>query len=167
MRAFAIPSNNMTGAIRINVKGRDPAGLVGPGAEYETLCRELTEALLALENAETGRPAVQWVRRADELYQGPRLSELPDLFVEWDHGAPIRTLRSPRIGTLTGVFGGRRTGDHWQGGWLVGRGPRFRAGQAEGDIRTQDIGPTVLEFFDLPAPRAYEGKSRLALLRRA
>src|SRR6266545_1653431 len=61
MRAFAVPSNNMTGAIRINLKGREPEGRVGPGIEYEALRQEIIDGLLALENPETGRPAVQWV----------------------------------------------------------------------------------------------------------
>ncbi|HTU01803.1 MAG TPA: alkaline phosphatase family protein, partial [Candidatus Sulfotelmatobacter sp.] len=34
--AFAMPSYNMTGGIRINLKGREPAGLVEPGRQYET-----------------------------------------------------------------------------------------------------------------------------------
>ena len=55
MRAFAVPSNNMTGAIRINLKGREPEGLVEPGVEYEALRQEIIDALLALENPETGR----------------------------------------------------------------------------------------------------------------
>src|SRR4030095_815246 len=41
MRAFAVPSNNMTGAIRINLKGREPEGLVEPGVEYEALRQEI------------------------------------------------------------------------------------------------------------------------------
>src|SRR4030095_404601 len=59
MRAFAVPSNNMTGAIRINLKGREPEGLVEPGVEYEGLRPEIIDALLALENTETGRCAIQ------------------------------------------------------------------------------------------------------------
>ncbi len=167
MRAFTVPSHNMTGAIRINLKGREPAGLVEPGMEYEALCRELTDAFLELENAETGRPAVQWVARASELYQGPRLDELPDLFIEWDHSVPIRTLRSSRIGTVAQAFRGHRTGDHSQGGLLVGSGPRFRAGRIKEKIRTQDIAPTILDFFGVAVPRDYEGKSVLPLLERS
>jgi hypothetical protein len=90
-RAFAVPSNNMTGAIRINLRGREPEGVVEPGAEYEAFRREIAAALTVLENPETGRPAVRWVARVEELYEGPRLRDMPDLFVEWDHGA-----RSPR-----------------------------------------------------------------------
>lgn len=165
MRAFAVPSHNMTGAIRINLEGREPAGLVKPGRPYDDLCRELTEGLLALENAETGRPAVQWVARAADLYQGPRLGEMPDLFVEWDHTAMIRSLRSDRIGTVSGMRRGWRTGDHRQGGLLVARGPRFAPREIEAEVRTQDLAPTVLDLLGVSSPPEYEGRSLLPSLR--
>jgi len=163
MRAFAVPSNNMTGAIRINLKGREPEGLVGPGVEYEALRQEIVDALLALKNPETGRPAVQWVARVEDLYEGPRLRDMPDLLVEWDHSAPIDTLCSPRIGRVSQAFGGHRTGDHWQNGLLIGRG--FRTGEIAEQVCTQDIAPTILDFFDVPRPATCEGKSALPFLR--
>jgi len=163
MRAFAFPSNNMTGAIRINLKGREPEGLVEPGVEYEALRKDITDALLALENPETGRPAVQWVARVEELYEGPRLREMPDLLVEWDHNAPINALCSPRIGRVSQAFGGHRTGDHRQNGLLIGRG--FRTGEITERICTQDIAPTILDFFNVPSPATCEGKSALPFLR--
>jgi predicted AlkP superfamily phosphohydrolase/phosphomutase len=163
MRAFAVPSNNMTGAIRINLKGREPEGLVEPGAEYEALRQEIIDALVALENPETGRSAVQWVARVEDLYQGTRLRDMPDLLVEWDHAAPINTLYSPRIGRVSQAFGGHRTGDHWQNGLLIGRG--FRAGEIAEKVSTEDIAPTILDFFDVPSPATFEGKSALPFLK--
>jgi predicted AlkP superfamily phosphohydrolase/phosphomutase len=165
LRVFSVPSSEMTGAIRINLKGRDRHGLVEPGAEYEGLCRELTAELLALENVDSGRPAVQWVARAAHLYRGPRLSLLPDLFVEWDHGAPIRSVRSPRLGTLSADRWAERSGSHLPGGTLLGLGPAFGSGEAPEDVRTMDIAPTVLDFFGVRRPRRYEGISVLSSLR--
>jgi predicted AlkP superfamily phosphohydrolase/phosphomutase len=154
----------MTGGIRINLKGREPAGLVQPGEDYDTLCQELKEALLALENADTGRPAVQWVARADALYQGQYLKEMPDLFVEWDHSAPITTVHSPQIGTVSRSFREHRTGDHWANGLLAGVGPRFRVGEIRSEIRAQDLAPTILDFFGVQGAASFEGNSALSLL---
>lgn len=162
-RVFQLPESNMTGLLRINLKGREPAGLVEPGKEYDALCLRLKNSLLALENPDTGRSAVQWVARSRDLYRGRRIEELPDLFVEWDHSAPIGRLRSPEIGTLEGDFVGRRTGSHTQGGLLIGRGPTFTSGQCE-EIRTIDLAPTLLNFFGVAAPNGYEGASCLDLL---
>jgi len=164
-RAFAVPSNNMTGAIRINLKGREPEGLVEPGAEYEALRKEIIDALIELNNAETGQPAVQWVARVEELYKGPRLRDMPDLFVEWDHSAPIAALSSPRIGQVSQPFAGHRTGDHWPNGLLVGRGIGLRSGEVNHLVRTEDIGPTVLDFFGVQRPLGCEGHSALPFIR--
>jgi predicted AlkP superfamily phosphohydrolase/phosphomutase len=160
MRAFTVPSHNMTGAIRLNVVGRELAGVVAPGREYEELCDELIGALKELENPDTGRPAVQWVTRARDLFEGPRLDHMPDLFVEWDHSTPINAVHSPRIGTVSGVFLGPRSGDHRGEGLLLGRGPRFRHGEVRG-LRTQDIAPTMLDFLGVQSPSDYEGRSAL------
>jgi predicted AlkP superfamily phosphohydrolase/phosphomutase len=119
--------------------------------------------LLELGNPDTGRPAVQWVARARDLYHGSRLDAMPDLFVEWDHSAPITALRSSKIGTVTGVLSATRTGDHWHEGLLVARGPLFRRGEV-GEIRTRDVAPTVLDFLGVPSPSGFEGRSALRLL---
>jgi predicted AlkP superfamily phosphohydrolase/phosphomutase len=161
MRAFVLPSSNMTSAIRINLKGRELFGVVAPGEEYEKLCDELTTALQELENPDTGRSAVQWVRRARELYQGPRLQDMPDLFIEWDHSAPISALRSERIGMVSGSLVADRTGDHRHRGLLLGRGLRFGPA-ATSPMRTQDVAPTLLDLLGVPIPSDYEGQSVLS-----
>src|SRR5262245_63852100 len=97
MRAFSVATNYMTGAIRINVKGRDPNGVVQPGVEYNALCEQLSEVFLGLDNPATGRNAVQWVARASDFYQGPHLDQFPDLFIEWDHSAEISDRKSTRL----------------------------------------------------------------------
>ena len=165
MRAFAVPTNNMTGAIRVNLAGREPAGLVAPGREHDALCRELTEAFLALENPGTGRPAVQWVRRASELFQGTRLEELPDLFIEWAHDAPIDAVRSPRIGTVHHPHRSSRTGDHRAGGLAIAGGPRLTALAERAPLRTVDIAPTLLHFFGVPQASELEGASAIGAAR--
>jgi predicted AlkP superfamily phosphohydrolase/phosphomutase len=159
-RVFQLPESNMTGLLRINLKGREPNSVVQPGAEYERLCDRVIDELLALENVDTGRKAVQWVVRARELYQGPHLDVLPDLFVEWDHTAPLMRVRSPQIGTIEGVFGARRTGSHRPGGLWLGSGPTFASGKID-EVNTVDLAPTILDFFGVTAPPAYEGRSRL------
>ncbi len=164
MRAFVVPASNMSGAIRINLKGREPNGLVEPGSEYQNLCAELKQALTDLKNPDTGKTAVQWVARSDEFFSGPRLSELPDLFVEWDHSAPITTLTSPKVGIVHEVSKGQRSGSHWPGGLLIGCGPGFVSGLIAERCQTSDIAPTILDYFGVPPPQSYEGRSLLPFL---
>jgi predicted AlkP superfamily phosphohydrolase/phosphomutase len=165
MRAFSVPTNYMTGAIRINLKGRDPNGVVQPGAEYNALCGQLSEVFLGLDNPATGRKAVQWAARASDFYQGPHLDQFPDLFIEWDHSAQISALRSPQVGEVRGVLQYNRTGSHMENSRLLGLGSSFRTGDIKEEIRTEDISATVLDFFGVPCPKTLEGRSMLPLLR--
>ncbi|HXZ39063.1 MAG TPA: hypothetical protein VEL68_23745, partial [Thermodesulfobacteriota bacterium] len=55
-------------------------------------------------------------------------------------------------------------GEHWKNGLLVGLGPRFRSGEVRTEIHTQDMAPTILEFFGVQTPPSNEGKSVLSLL---
>jgi len=167
MRAFGVPTNYMTGAIRINLKGRDPNGMVSPGAEYNDLCEHLGKVFLDLDNPATGRKAVQWVARACDFYNGPHLDEFPDLFIEWDHSAAISALFSPAIGEVCGVFQYSRTGSHMENSRLFGFGPAFRTGEIKEEIRAEDIPATILDIFGVPCPKMLDGRSMLPLLRRS
>ena len=161
MRAFAVPTNNMAGAARVNLVGREPAGRAAPAREHDAPCRETAEAFLALENPATDRPAVPWVRQASELFQGTRLEELPDLFIEWAHDAPIDAVRSSRIGTVTRPHRSSRTGDHRAGGLAIASGARLTALGERAPLRTVDVAPTLLDFFGVRRPPELEGASAL------
>jgi predicted AlkP superfamily phosphohydrolase/phosphomutase len=164
-RAFNLYSNNMTAGIRINLKGRDPAGMVEPGVEYDRLCDRLRQSFLALKNPDTGQAAVQWVARASDLYHGSHMHEFPDLFIEWDHSQPINALVSPEIGRIEGVFQESRTGDHRVGGLLLGQGDQFLCAPVDTRMRTVDLAPTILDFFGVKTPTHCEGHSVLPALR--
>ena len=57
-----------------------------------------------------------------------------------------------------------RTGDHFQYSLLLGLGPQFRLGEIKDEVCTQDIAPTILDFFGVPRPAEYEGRSVLPFL---
>lgn len=69
------------GRIYINLKGREPGGIVEPGDEYENLMAEL--ALLAgdLTSPATGEKMVADVKYGRDLYDGPCSAVGPDLVV--------------------------------------------------------------------------------------
>lgn len=111
-RFFTVPHADLGGFIRINLKGREPQGVVEPGAAYEALRQDLETAFLELINPDTGRPAVRRVIRPETHYVGERTQYLPDLIVEWAPGQSIEAVRSPRVGLLRLRQEGRRSGDH-------------------------------------------------------
>jgi predicted AlkP superfamily phosphohydrolase/phosphomutase len=59
---FRLPHNQNAGAIRINLAGREPNGLVS-AAEYDDVCAELIAQLREVTNVDTGRPLLADVGR--------------------------------------------------------------------------------------------------------
>ncbi|MBI1815264.1 MAG: alkaline phosphatase family protein [Deltaproteobacteria bacterium] len=163
-RAFQVPNNDLVSGIRVNVVGREPRGLVQRGAEYDAFCDELTRELLALINPVTGQPAVRAVVRTDDLYRGPQRDRLPDLLVEWDRTAPIRSLHSARVGTVQGTPISPRTGDHVAEGLFFARGPFIRPGLLAHSVSTMDFAPTIAALLGVTLPDV-DGSPIAALLR--
>ena len=143
-RAFALPTD-LEGCVRINVKGREPHGIVEPGAQYEDLCHEIRARLEELVNPGTGAPAVRRVWIRNEIFPGPKQEELPDLMVTWSDEARIAALASSRFDTVEGVNPDTRSGTHSTTGFLIAKGPAVPQGY-EGRGRLVDIAATVLQL---------------------
>ncbi len=156
-RALCVP-NDYSGAIRINLKGREPNGVVAPGAEYNAVCDEIIEALLELKHMETGRPVVREVVRTQEVYAGEYLAALPDLVVLWTNETLITGVRSPRVGTIELDFPERRTGAHRPFGVLAASGPRIRKGVRLQQAHLLDLAPTILHLAGVEVPEHYDGR---------
>jgi predicted AlkP superfamily phosphohydrolase/phosphomutase len=152
--AFQVEHNEISGAIRINLFGREPAGIVLPGEDYERICHRLTEELLALRVPETGEPLVETVLRTDQAYPGEHQNELPDLFVIWSRRSRITGAQSRSLGTLYLPPPAYRTGNHTQGGFYLGVGPRTLPGRDLGGASIIDLAPTVATLLNTCLPGA-------------
>ncbi|UCC56831.1 MAG: alkaline phosphatase family protein [Gammaproteobacteria bacterium] len=117
--AFPLVHNDNAGAIRINLRGREPKGLVEPGAELESTIADLSETLLALRDALSGEPLVKEIVRVAEVTKGSCLDNLPDLFVVWSRKASGQSAKSERIGEVWNTTKALRTGDHSDRGELI------------------------------------------------
>lgn len=149
-------SNGMTaGGIRLNLAGREPNGLLQPGAEADAFVARLSEDLMAIIDERTGRPALKRVAKTADLYDGEYLGHLPDLLVEWSDdvptgsmvvgdgaGATVR-LTSPKIGIVEGENHFGRTGGHRSTGFFMLSGPGVRPGRLEEGIALIDLAPTI------------------------
>jgi predicted AlkP superfamily phosphohydrolase/phosphomutase len=151
------PNAGLCGAIRVNVVGREPAGLVEPGREYEELCAALEAEILTWVNVETGKPAVRGVLRPAQLFEGPEVAQMPDLLVEWQRESPIRSLASPTVGQVDGEYAGHRTGDHRRDGLLLRRGPTMTP-PGEDAVDARDLAATICALLAVPVPQL-EGRS--------
>jgi predicted AlkP superfamily phosphohydrolase/phosphomutase len=146
-RAFTLPTD-LEGCIRINLKGREPQGIVEPGRQYTELCQEIREHLEELTNPATGAPAVRHVWLRDDVFPGSLREHLPDLIVTWNDEAPIAALTSPRLGLVEEASPDPRTGTHSPSGFLLAAGAGIPEGhQDQGHLL--DVAPTVLHLLGL------------------
>jgi len=156
------------GHIYINLKGRDPKGIVDP-ADYDRLCDEIASKLVGIVDPGRGHPAIQKVWRRDELYRGPAVAHAPDLIVDWHEAA---YMPNDRDRGESEVFAPRfrqymswpTSGSHRVDGVLIAAGPDIQRGSRTEGARLIDIMPTWLELLGQPVPRELEGKPLYALL---
>ncbi len=161
-RYFMVPNNDAYGAIRINLSGREPAGRVTPGKDYERLCASLSEDLMAFTNVETGQTLIKRILRSADLYQGENLHQLPDLLLEWNRSAPVNRIHSPKTGALEGVYKKSRTGDHTAEGLCFLGGPNVVPGQLDRRLSVMDLAPTLAALTGVQLENV-DGASRAAL----
>jgi predicted AlkP superfamily phosphohydrolase/phosphomutase len=76
-KAFSAPIPQQ--GIYVNVKGREPHGIVD-SSEYEAVRDEIIERFAALVDPDDGRPVVDRIHKREEVMDGPRAAEAPDLF---------------------------------------------------------------------------------------
>lgn len=159
-RAF---SEEIRGNIWINVAGRDPHGIVQPGAEYEALRDQIIADLPALTDPATGAQPIRKVWRREELFHGPYLERFPDLIVEAayadifkPHGAYMGAdaARQLTTGELAKIW---ISGCHRSNGVFIAWGPDVKpAGQVQGAALI-DVAPTALHLLGQPVPVEMDG----------
>jgi predicted AlkP superfamily phosphohydrolase/phosphomutase len=156
-------------AIWLNVKGREPQGVVEPGADYERVRSRLIERLPSWRDPETGAPIVEAVWRREEIYHGDCVERAPDLIVKWalDGGynyayrpsrqgkLPIETLSAAE---LNGVGFRNKNGNHRDDGILIMAGEPVRGGETLTSANIVDLAPTILHLLDLPIPDDMDGR---------
>jgi predicted AlkP superfamily phosphohydrolase/phosphomutase len=153
------------GNIFINLRGREPAGTVQPGIEYERVRQEVADALATLSDPETGRPIVRRVYRREELYDGPFLSQAPDLVIQWEDytcwGRGRYDSRGTPIFEASSHFEFRDlplTGAHRPEGVLIISGPGIRSGARIEGARLLDLAPTILSLLSIKPPSEMDGR---------
>lgn len=156
-RAFCVP-NDYSGAIRINLEGREPEGKVKPGREYQQVCDEITSTLMELSHIDSGRPVVREVVQTDKVYTGKNLDALPDLIVLWQNDSPINGVVSPRAGQIQQPVLKRRTGAHRAHGFFAAAGPQIGQGADLDSIHLLDLAPTISSLLEVSPSSRYRGR---------
>ncbi|MGW5702755.1 alkaline phosphatase family protein [Amycolatopsis japonica] len=157
-RFYLSPNNFVFGGVRINLAGREPHGVVQPGAEYEAVCEQLTEDLLSLVNVASGKPVVREVSRTSDHYDREADDTLPDLLIDWARTGPIETVWSPKTGVVYGPDEHWRTGDHRPDGLLLASGPGFEPGAKLPDLDVVDLGSTLSAMLGVELTDDVDGR---------
>jgi predicted AlkP superfamily phosphohydrolase/phosphomutase len=159
-------------SLRINLKGRQPAGVVEPGEEYEKLRDELVERLEAWRHPETGEKIVERAYRREEVYSGPCLDEAPDIVVHWsahkDYTYAFKeSSKSKNLAWLEELdanqpenfaFFTGKSGSHRDNGIFLAEGPGVKNGYNVDGANIVDVAPTILHLLGVPVPEDMDGR---------
>jgi predicted AlkP superfamily phosphohydrolase/phosphomutase len=144
------------GRLFLNVKGREPQGLIDP-ADYEITRDRLIAELEALGNPQ-GRPIGTRVHKPEDLYHTVQGAAPPDLFVYFGN------LRWRSVGTVGGgaihTFEndtGPDDANHAPDGMLIATGPDVPALGPVAGMQLMDVTPTILRLFGLAVPADLQG----------
>ncbi len=146
------------GQIYVNLKGREPEGIVEPGAEYEAVRQRVVEALRQLRHPQTGRPLVERIIPGDQVAHGPYAYRSPDLHVMMDG---YRVIAFPLFATDHRIITRQIRGDsgcHRLHGIFIAWGPEVRSGETVEGARILDLAPTILHLMGLPVPDDMDGR---------
>ncbi len=143
------------GRLYVNVRGREPAGLVD-AEDVPRIQDELISALGAIVFPETGEPVIEKVYRRDELYRGDQLQHAPDLVAVPVRGFDLKDgFNKPSVWT-TSAINGMHTYDD---AFLLTSFPvteRRRPWVA-------DVMPTILDKLGVAPPEPIDGRSLLPI----
>lgn len=154
-KVFYYPTNGFF----VNLKGREMFGTVEPGAEYEAVVTDLIERLNALKDPATGEKLLPIVKRREELFAGPKLDVLPDVFIEFldrPYDAFMQDYDVPEV-FMDNEWG---DGTHRRNGLYIGAGPAFAGGDEVKDLEIFDVAPNLVHLMGFPIPEHMDGRFR-------
>ncbi len=153
-RAYSI---GYIGEVHINLKGREPQGIVEPGDEYERTRDQVIADLRALKLPD-GNPLVEYIWKKEEIYRGAHLAEAPDiLFLP-------RNLETIAFGDFE--FGSNKviqpsfgvSSSHRMNGIFVASGAGIQSVGEFSGAGLPDLAPTILHVMGLPVPSDMDGR---------
>jgi len=152
--AFA---SGVTGGLKLNVKGREPEGIVESGQEYDALRSQIIDRLEKLTDPDCAEKVVRSVHLREEVYQGAYVEKAPDILARTGEGYEFFGMYGfPSNAIVKDTFG--NSGGHTDHGILIAQGPEIVEGKDIGGARIIDIAPTVLSILGMPIPEYMDGR---------
>jgi predicted AlkP superfamily phosphohydrolase/phosphomutase len=160
-RSVAYSYGRGVGPIYINLRGREPQGIVEPGQEYEDIRKELAQRALDYRIPDTGEKLVGEILWPEEIYHGPHLDKAPDLILvparKTDHFYGLSDFGSAKLY----VPAYRYSAVHRRNALMVLNGPTIQPGAELAEASLEDVAPTVFYAMGQSIPAAFEGRPLL------
>jgi predicted AlkP superfamily phosphohydrolase/phosphomutase len=155
-RTVAFSKGNY-GQIYVNLKGREPNGAV-EASEYDSACETIVARLKALKDPATGEPWADQVFRREQIYQGPRVADAPDIaFLPRDmRYLPLGNADFTSNKFMVDAFG--ISGCHRMHGVLIANGGAVKPETRAAVARIVDVTPTLLYLMGQPLPGDMDGQ---------
>jgi predicted AlkP superfamily phosphohydrolase/phosphomutase len=152
------------GQIRVNLRGREPGGIVETGEEYDAVVGDIQDRLTRLKDPVTGELVVESIYERSEIYQGACVDEAPDLL--------FLPRRLEYFGFGEYEFGDHRviakvengiSGTHRMNGIGLAWGSKIKPGKVE-DLSLEDFAPTILHLMGLQVPAHMDGRPLVEMI---
>lgn len=135
--------------IYVNLKGRDPDGIVEPGEEYERVREQIIQGLMSYRDPRGKMPVAFALRKEDARIIGLHGDRVGDVVygvypeVAGEHGRQLTT-GEYGVGSMKGL--------------LILHGPNIKAGaKLQRTVWITDLVPTVCYLAGFPVPQEAEG----------
>jgi len=149
------------GLVRINLKGREPHGIVEPGEEYEKLQGQIIERIKGLSDPSTGKKLVKYVERKQKILKGPMVDGAPDIFMLLSDESYRPTIDCIPIASVIDRPGNTKiSGVHTYMGMIILQGEPFEKGKEISGASLLDLVPTILPMYNMKIPSDIDGKAR-------
>ncbi len=146
--AYALTANG----IFVNLKGREPGGIVNPGREYEQVRGRIMEKLSEVED---GGRVIDQVYSGEELFKGEYADRGPDILFSMSEG--YRAVSDIYTGDIF-LPEDSLSGTHKINGIVILNGPGIEKGMEIKGAELIDIAPTILHLMGVPVPEDMDGK---------
>jgi len=158
-KAYRVPMSPPVEGIHINLKGRQPKGVVSKVDEYDQLRNIIIEQLRALNDPETQRPLVTEAFKREEIYSGRYLERAPDIVFflnsRFKGGAGMKKLITSVPKYDLKMWSGNHT---MNGIFIACNSPSVKRGEIIKGAQIIDIAPTILFYMGIPIPSDIDGR---------
>lgn len=153
--------------ININLKGREPHGIVNPGTEHENLKNGIIRELYRLKDPFTFENVIEEVHLGEDIFHGEFSQYAPDIvFVPRNYDYVLRPGKRTNKSCISNsndlypILSGPEPN-----GMFMMHGPGINAHKDLMNPQIYDIFSTVLESLDIHRTEESDGKSLLPFLR--